>query len=83
MMIYIKIIKSRHCQYPQCVASSGRVVYEWWIVKDSEGTNRRLINIPVLFRHFPGETQKNYLDLDRDTRCPSHHAKWAPPANKP
>jgi hypothetical protein len=56
------------------------MVYEWWIGKDLEGTERRLIGI--LSWHFPGGAEENCSDLDRDSQCPSQDAKWAPTEDK-
>jgi hypothetical protein len=67
----------RISQYLEYGASSGRMVHEWWIVEDFEGSRHGLIE--VSFRHLSGGTEETKRDLGQESRCPGRKSKSAPP----
>jgi hypothetical protein len=52
----------RRCRYVYYMASSGRMVDEWWIGKDLEGGGRGINE--VLSRNLPGGTKENHEELE-------------------
>lgn len=63
-------------QHVGYVNINGRIIDEWWLGKDLEGTSRGLIE--VLFQHFSGRTVENTKNLISDSRCPCWYSNPGP-----
>jgi hypothetical protein len=47
-----------HCQYLDCIMSSGTMIHECWIRKNLEKSDSGQVEVP--FRHIPGGTENNH-----------------------
>jgi hypothetical protein len=61
-------------QYLGCIASSGKIIDEWWTGKDFDRNNRALIE--VLPHYLPGVVDENF---SQDGQYPSQGLDWALP----
>jgi hypothetical protein len=65
------------CRYVYCIASNGRMIDEWWVEKDLEGSTGGLMWGTK--QVFAWKGRKPTINLFEDSWCPDGDSNRTPP----